>query len=73
MLTTHGAPVIPAIPPSSVSSTTGQPVVLIGPLHIAPHTFGNDFHASNPVAPGQGSKLVTADGLPLAFVGDSFV
>lgn len=74
MPTTHGSPVIPAIPPSTVTGgLLGLGAVLVGPDHIAAHFVGDSLHTPNPVTPGSGSKLVTADGLPMAFVGDSFV
>lgn len=72
MPTSHGVPIIPD-PTSVVSTPDGRGLVRVGPLHIGPHTFGNDFHAPNSITPGSGSKFVVSDGLPIAFVGDSFL
>jgi len=73
MPTSHGVPVIPSLVPGSVSGPGGLSVVRVGLDHIAAHFVGDTLHSPNPVAPGSGSQLVTADGMPLAFVGDSFV
>lgn len=75
MPTTHGVPVspkIPPIPPPTTTTPDGRGLVVVGPNHIAPHVFGNQFHQPNPVLAGSGSQVVKVDGLPVAFVGDTF-
>lgn len=73
MPTSHGSPVVPSLLPGNVSGPGGLGVVRVGLDHIAAHFVGDTLHTPNPVAPGSGSQLVTSDGLPMAFVGDSFV
>ncbi len=71
MPTTHGVPVLPPVPPTTVSTPDGRGLVALGRIQIGPHTLGDAFHAPNAVVVG-GSLIVKVDGLPVAFVGDSF-
>ena len=79
-LTTHTT-TFPAgiIDPLTGSPTTTSPegfgLALVGPTLITTHVFvgpsGPEVHAPNPIV-SVGSQVVKVDGLPVAFILDSF-